>query len=148
MSANDQQVAGSHYAGSYQHWDFAVSGLDNRYLEGQITKYVYRWRQKNGLEDLQKAQHFLQKLREEHTAGRVAPVTEGRSTPAIVALVQRVKRGESLQKFMASNELGASETQVMVLLSDWSSDLQLAECAAAIEALIQEAIDAAASPAV
>ena len=37
---------------------------DIPYLEAQIIKYVMRWRSKNGVEDLDKASHFLQKLRE------------------------------------------------------------------------------------
>jgi hypothetical protein len=34
------------------------------YIEAQIIKYVVRWRDKNGIEDLHKAAHFLDKLRE------------------------------------------------------------------------------------
>jgi hypothetical protein len=34
------------------------------YFEGQITKYVLRHRFKNGLQDLQKAAHFLEKYKE------------------------------------------------------------------------------------
>lgn len=60
MSANEKQVAGNHYAGKVQHWDLAADrGYD--YFQGQITKYVDRWKKKNGLVDLEKAQHFLEK---------------------------------------------------------------------------------------
>ena len=59
-SANSRQVAGSHYRSDIQHWDFVVANqLD--YFQGQITKYVVRWKKKNGVDDLLKAQHFLQK---------------------------------------------------------------------------------------
>ena len=72
MSANERQVAGSHYnGGKLQHWDYAIQALHNRYLEGQITKYVMRHRKKNGLQDLQKAEHFLDKLIEVHVIGLV-----------------------------------------------------------------------------
>ena len=61
MSINDNQVGGSHYKESkIQHWDF-VWDNDLDYFQGQITKYVTRWKKKNGLEDLRKAEHFLQK---------------------------------------------------------------------------------------
>ena len=61
MGANDRQVGGQHYNTPIQHWDYVVAnGLG--YFEGQITKYVTRWRRKNGLEDLEKARHFLDKL--------------------------------------------------------------------------------------
>jgi len=32
------------------------------YLEGNVVKYVSRWKDKGGLEDLKKAQHYLTKL--------------------------------------------------------------------------------------
>lgn len=58
---NDRQVGGNHYATKIQHWDYVVAN-DLGYFEGQITKYVTRWKKKNGLEDLEKARHFLDKL--------------------------------------------------------------------------------------
>lgn len=63
-TANDRQVAGNHYAAEYQHWDF-VHDVSMGYLEGQITKYICRHHKKGGTEDLEKAVHYLQKLREE-----------------------------------------------------------------------------------
>lgn len=61
-SANSRQPGGNHYMKrKIQHWDFVVSH-DYGYLEGQVTKYVFRWKDKNGLQDVQKAEHFLQKL--------------------------------------------------------------------------------------
>ena len=61
MSANDKQVGGSHYGDqSLQHWDFAwQNGYDQ--FQYCITKYVHRHKFKNGLEDLRKAQHHLEK---------------------------------------------------------------------------------------
>lgn len=62
MSANNEQVGGEHYRrhGTLQHWDVVNHfGLD--YFQGQITKYVMRWKDKNGLQDLKKARHFLDK---------------------------------------------------------------------------------------
>lgn len=58
--ANSRQVGGTHYSSHIQHWDFVeANNLD--YFQGMITKYVCRWKRKNGIEDLHKAQHFLQK---------------------------------------------------------------------------------------
>lgn len=71
QSANDRQVGGTHYAGQMQHWDYVVAN-DLGYFEGQITKYITRWRKKNGMQDLQKAKHFLDKLIEEVQAGRIS----------------------------------------------------------------------------
>jgi len=62
QSANDTQVGGAHYKSkAIQPWDYIVS---NRlgYLEGNIVKYVSRWQDKNGMQDLEKARHYLDKL--------------------------------------------------------------------------------------
>ena len=60
-SANDRQVGGVHYATPIQHWDFVISN-NMPYMEAQIFKYIFRHRSKGGISDLQKAQHFLEKL--------------------------------------------------------------------------------------
>lgn len=66
MSANDKQMGGSHYQKLIQPWDYiAANGLD--FFEGNIVKYVTRWRQKGGVEDLRKARHYLDKLIEMET---------------------------------------------------------------------------------
>ena len=62
MKANDQQVAGSHYKKQViQTWDY-IAANNIGYFEGNIIKYISRWRDKNGLEDLRKARHYLDKL--------------------------------------------------------------------------------------
>ncbi|MCA3173723.1 MAG: DUF3310 domain-containing protein [Burkholderiales bacterium] len=62
MSANNHQVGGSHYtAKSVQPWDYIASN-NLGYFEGNIVKYVSRWRDKGGIEDLRKARHYLDKL--------------------------------------------------------------------------------------
>ena len=68
--ANDRQVAGNHYSkqgNSLQHWDM-VDQFNLDYFQGQITKYVMRWRDKGGITDLEKARHFLDKYIELETA--------------------------------------------------------------------------------
>ena len=63
MTANNRQVAGNHYRTQYQHWDFAWNCRLN-YFAGQITKYLSRHTTKKGLEDVQKAIHFIEKYSE------------------------------------------------------------------------------------
>lgn len=66
MSANDQQVGGAHYQKAIQVWDYiAANGLG--YFEGNVVKYVSRWRDKGGVEDLRKARHYIDKLIELET---------------------------------------------------------------------------------
>lgn len=60
--ANDTQVGGGHYKGVIvEHWDFVLMHAIP-YMEAQVIKYMMRWRKKNGLEDLRKARHFIDKL--------------------------------------------------------------------------------------
>jgi hypothetical protein len=60
--ANEQQVGGAHYAvKAIQPWDYIIAN-NLGYLEGNVVKYVSRWKDKGGIEDLKKAQHYLQKL--------------------------------------------------------------------------------------
>lgn len=62
MSANNHQVGGSHYAAkTIQPWDYIASN-NLGYFEGNILKYISRWRDKGGIEDLRKARHYLDKL--------------------------------------------------------------------------------------
>lgn len=59
---NDVQVGGDHYKkyGDLQPWDVVVR-LDLDYFQGVIFKYLVRWKDKHGVEDLKKARHFLDK---------------------------------------------------------------------------------------
>lgn len=60
--ANDRQVAGDHYKSkAIQPWDYIASN-NIGYLEGNVIKYVSRWRDKGGVADLEKARHYLDKL--------------------------------------------------------------------------------------
>lgn len=62
VDANAVQVGGGHYKGkAIQPWDYIVAN-ELGYLEGNVVKYVSRWKDKNGVEDLKKAMHYLQKL--------------------------------------------------------------------------------------
>jgi hypothetical protein len=58
----DTQEGGSHYKSmaiqpvEYIH----ANGIG--YFEGCVIKYVSRWKNKNGMEDLRKAKHFIELL--------------------------------------------------------------------------------------
>ena len=61
-SALEAQVGGSHYK------DMAIQPLEFihangiPFAEGNVIKYVSRWRSKNGIADLEKARHFIDLL--------------------------------------------------------------------------------------
>jgi len=62
-NANTKQVGGSHYqTGAVQHWDIAAMLYGEAHFKCTATKYVSRWRKKNGVQDLEKAKHYLEKL--------------------------------------------------------------------------------------
>ena len=71
MKAGAHQVGGTHYIakGDYQPWDVMRSWMnpDNYvgFLWGNCLKYLSRWPDKNGVEDLLKARHYLDRLIEE-----------------------------------------------------------------------------------
>lgn len=70
MAANDIQVGGDHYKSlnGEEHWDRMWRLYGRGYFVGCITKYVERYHKKNGIEDLKKARHFLDKLIELESA--------------------------------------------------------------------------------
>jgi len=60
--ANDVQLGGDHYKGkTIQPWDY-IAAQNLGYFEGNIVKYVSRWKVKGGVDDLKKARHYLDKL--------------------------------------------------------------------------------------
>jgi len=61
MNANDTQTGGTHYQVAIQPWDYIIAN-NLGYLEGNVIKYVTRYKNKGGIEDLRKAQHYLTKL--------------------------------------------------------------------------------------
>ena len=63
MGANERQIGGSHYKkGGEEHWDRQWRLYGRGYFIGCITKYVERYHEKNGVQDLEKARHFIEKL--------------------------------------------------------------------------------------
>jgi hypothetical protein len=60
--ALDIQVAGNHYK------ELAIQPVEYihanniGYFEGNVIKYVSRWRSKNGIKDLEKAKHYIDLL--------------------------------------------------------------------------------------
>lgn len=112
---SDGQVGGTHYQATIQVWDFvAENGIP--FMEGNIVKYVTRAKKKrdNPVQDLEKAQHYLQKLKEFVAKGSAFP--RG-------GFLNSVKI--SARKFTESNGLGARQEQVIRLVAFWRSTQDL-----------------------
>jgi hypothetical protein len=61
-NANSKQVDGNHYKTKrIEPWDY-IEANQLGFLEGSIIKYITRYQEKNGVKDLEKAKHFLEKL--------------------------------------------------------------------------------------
>ncbi len=134
MNANTKQVAGTHYnAGEsgIQHWD-VIHANDVCYLVGCATKYLTRFRKKNGLQDLQKALHYTEKLIE------VNARVQGHSWENVDQY--------TLETFFADNGIVGPEREPIRLLLNWitPSDLKVAKMW--IETLIAEYDGSAVGP--
>ena len=66
--ALEVQVGGDHYKSmAIQPIEYILAN-NLPFTEGSIVKYVSRWREKGGIKDLQKVQHFAQLLIEDEQA--------------------------------------------------------------------------------
>lgn len=66
--ANDRQVGGGHYkTRAIEPWDYAIANnLD--FMQGSVVRYVTRYKDKNGIEDLEKCKHYVEKMIETEKA--------------------------------------------------------------------------------
>ena len=146
-SANDRQVAGDHYRSEFQHWDMLVRlGFGPEYFIGQVTKYVSRWKKKNGVRDLMKAQHFAEKLAElldeeglKGNANMVMPFAN------VDDDVRKVFYDETLVPYFRANDVGALEQTICtraVFAADSIEVRQVVRRIAALLAGAQDKLDA------
>ena len=60
--ASKKQIGGSHYLGyEIQPIDFIIKN-NIGFVEGNIIKYVIRFKEKGGVQDLEKAKHYIELL--------------------------------------------------------------------------------------
>ena len=80
MSALNTQINGKHYK------ELAIQPVEYihsngiGYMEGNVIKYVTRWRSKGGIADLHKAKHYIElliELEQKQAAPSFAAWTEG-----------------------------------------------------------------------
>ncbi len=61
-NALEKQEGGDHYKGySIQPIEY-IHANNIPFAEGSVIKYVTRWRDKNGIKDLEKARHYIDLL--------------------------------------------------------------------------------------
>lgn len=62
LSALDIQISGDHYKDMPIQPAQYIHANAMGYFEGNVVKYVSRWRKKNGIADLEKAKHYIDLL--------------------------------------------------------------------------------------
>lgn len=62
QNALEAQVAGNHYKNLKIQPVEYIHANNIGFMEGNVIKYVTRWKAKNGIEDLKKAKHHLEML--------------------------------------------------------------------------------------
>ena len=73
MSAFDKQISGSHYKTMMiQPLEYALAN-NLGICEHAVVKYISRWRDKGGVDDLRKAIHYCEILIERETAPKDQP---------------------------------------------------------------------------
>lgn len=129
-NANARQVGGNHYKTAYEHWDW-VEDNGVGYLGGCATKYLSRWRQKNGLQDLEKADHYVQKMIERKTASLFG------SQPNYFAGTAKLNDG--LVEFARVNGLTAQEFEAVSLIAQRRSIEDLERARTVIQSIMMQA---------
>lgn len=128
---NVAQVDGTHYSkgGTYQHWDW-VSEINLPYLEACATKYLTRWKEKNGIIDLKKAVSYMQKLYMLVNAGKRTFVTQ-------------YPDSKSFFKFCENNNISGPEQVICWIMLTWRTKSELVNAITIGESIAKTAKDAA-----
>ena len=64
----EEQIAGEHYKNQkIQPLEYILAN-DMPFIEGNIVKYISRWRDKGGIQDLKKVKHYTEILMEYENA--------------------------------------------------------------------------------
>jgi hypothetical protein len=121
---NEKQIGGMHYKAAFQHWDL-VAYNDMGYFVGQITKYVTRWKKKNGVQDVEKSIHYCDKLIE-LIKEEIVPIPEKRSA-------------YSLTKFCKENGLIKLEKDIFILACTYTSMQELQDLREKLDELLEMA---------
>lgn len=126
---NDRQVGGSHYVSSYQHWDWVVDH-DIPYLLGCATKYLIRWKKKNGIEDLEKSYHYVEKY------------IQGKPHNNFNRSLFSERANRSTERFLSTNDVDTMEIeiiwQILYMLERGRPDFRDSNILTAIRKLIEK----------
>lgn len=137
-SASDYQVGGDHYRSEYQHWDWAID-IRLGYLESATTKYVTRWKGKNGPQDVEKAIHYLTKAKDAYLERRLHNGSTMLSPNKSLAALA----GMNTERFCAANSLTIVESRFMMAVATWKTEVNLDTAIELAYEILAMAVDAA-----
>lgn len=130
MNANAKQVNGTHYqTGSLQHWDYVVQALKSRYFEGNISKYVARYKKKHMEIDVNKALHYADKLLELYDLGMVTPMMDDEDHAVY----------ETVEQFCTLAGMDYHQRRVLYRCATWRNRADLVELRACVHTILEEA---------
>lgn len=132
QSQSVEQIGGNHYKAEYQHWDF-VDENNIQYLEGCATKYIVRWRKKNGIQDLHKALSYVAKRLASEAA---QPTEENGKRPERIRLpfISIV----DLERFYKASYVAGVDREICTLLFCWETRDHLVRAYTLIAGLISD----------
>lgn len=107
-----EQVGGDHYGKAYGHWDYCKD-THASYLEGNATKYLMRWRDKAGIQDLKKALSYVDKIMVGSEDAIMPP--------------QIAHDNALLHRMLTENHVGDTEALLIFAIFNWQTyqDLQV-----------------------
>jgi hypothetical protein len=130
MPANDERVPEHYRSDGYIHWDLIIE-TRTEYLAANATKYIARWRKKNGLQDLQKALHYIDKLIESAKEGLIKSPSPYTS--------KGVRIFDRVAKFCLINGLSEREYVAVADLLLWKGEEDLFNARDMVTLLMEEA---------
>lgn len=129
--ANDPALVPAYYLSKYIHWDLVIrTGMG--YFEGCATKYPSRWRKKDGLKDLGKSLHFINKLIE-------AKVGPNRLRGTVPSEVSDLPIRHEVYNFAQANSLTDLEHCIVEQIATWRDEADLIEARDMVLLLMDEA---------
>lgn len=118
-SVNLVQIDGDHYRSGYQHWDWSVD-VSLGIFEYAASKYISRWKKKNGKVDLQKSIHYIEKAIEVYKNKSYLSAYD-RQNCFQKYPYDYEKIVQYCVQFFEENDIGAVECICLMILANWKT---------------------------
>lgn len=110
LDPNARQVGGAHYVAEYQHWDWVADvSMAPIYYVACASKYLVRWRSKNGVQDVEKALHYMEKLVKLYSEKRVQPIKDQ---------VYNQSHNDMTLKLLDANKTPEPESEIVLMMNE------------------------------